>query len=187
MWTRKDTLAHCACPGAGAWGPHEALRCSPWFQPWEQPSLVVGGCIGLHLFDKASSWVPSAVTHWSVAVSLPPTPPPRLSHPSSWSPEEEGKSVPTHSGLPFLALTFCSGFWVVRSGPSSSSLGRQPFSALPVVHIVIVGTSIPRETDIFFFFNLLGVLHVVTWDGPKWAPVMASVWGSTTQELMKPD
>ena len=39
----------------------------------------------------------------------------------------------------------------------------KPLSALPVAHIVIVGISLPRETDIF---NLSGVLQVVTETSP---------------------
>ena len=106
------------------------------------------------MFDKASSWVSSPVTHWSIAASRPPPLPP----PSSWPPEGEVEtslsslwvfvpcSHPLAAVLPVCrrailppplvrvlgkvsrcVLTFCSGFWVVRGRASSSSWGRQPF------------------------------------------------------------
>lgn len=129
--------------------------------------------------------VSSPITHWSIAVSPPPPLPPLLLVPRRRAGDQPQFAVVFHSLLScsdlrsclpaggqlvpclcFLfsygrcpALTFCSGFWVVRSGPSSSSLGRQPFFALLVAHIVIVRTFILRETDIFY---LLGVLQTVT-------------------------
>lgn len=77
-------------------------------------------------------------------------------------------------------LAFRSGSWIVRSRSSSSWWGRELSSVLPATHVVTVSIFHfkSKQMDwVFFVFNLLGNLQVVTWDWPSGLQSRLQFWG----------
>lgn len=133
--------------------------------------------MGLHLFDKPSSWVSSSVTHWSIAVPplpstltpgpqkkrLKPAQPAVAFHPLHSS-CEPGACLPTRGQLCCcLCSQFSSGRCPGVSLPSALVAGRggagmQLFPPLPAAHVVMVRTS--RDSMFYLLSILQGVMRV---------------------------
>lgn len=133
------------------------------------------GVINVTLGSMAVSPLPSTLNSWSQKKRWKPAQPAVAFHPLHSS-CEPGTCLPTKRQLCCcLCSQFPSGRWLGVSSPSAlvagwRGAGRQPFSALPAAHVVMVRTS--RDSMFYFLSILQGIMRVA-----RQAPKIASFGG----------